>query len=74
VFVQVKPDNLENLRPVLHPHKFCQQRNEDDSATSPGNVFGKSKNKGEHPNQALVAYRMSQAGRGHPTHIRCMVQ
>ena len=33
VFVQVKPDNLENLRPVLHPHKFCKQWNEHDSAT-----------------------------------------
>jgi hypothetical protein len=32
--VQVKPDNLENLRSVFHPHKFCKQWNEHDSATS----------------------------------------
>jgi hypothetical protein len=33
VFVKVEPDDLENLRPALHPHTLCKQRNEHDSAT-----------------------------------------
>jgi hypothetical protein len=36
VFIQVKPDNLENVRPVLDPHKFCKQWNEHDSAPFAG--------------------------------------